>query len=119
MACAICPQVDGSRRSRPISSRSDANHGEKCRSGLRSCGHDACIPLDNNRAENTLRIVALDRRNFKFVQSEEVGKKLALPYSLVVSRTRLGVNPVDYLADVLERIDKTADDGMREPLPDR
>ena len=54
-----------------------------------------------------------------FVQSEEAGKELALLYSLAVSCTRLGVNPVDYIADVLDRIDKTADDGMRELLPDR
>ena len=80
---------------------------------------DARIPLDNNRAENALRIVALGRKNFLFVQSEEAGKELALLYSLVVSCTRLGVNPVDYLADTLDRIDKTADDGMRELLPDR
>jgi hypothetical protein len=46
-------------------------------------------------------------------------EELALLYSLVVSCTRLGVNPVDYIADVLDRIDKTADDGMRELLPDR
>lgn len=80
---------------------------------------DARIPLDNNLAENALRIVALGRKNFMFVQSEEAGKELALLYSLVVSCTRLGVNPVDYLADVLDRIDKTADDGMRDLLPDR
>jgi len=80
---------------------------------------DARIPLDNNRAENALRIVALGRKNFMFVQSEEAGKELALLYSLVVSCTRIGVNPVDYLADVLDRIDKTADDGMRDLLPDR
>jgi len=71
------------------------------------------------RAASSLRIVALGRKKFMFVHSEEAGKELALLYSLVVSCTRLGVNPVDYLADVLDRIDKTADDGMRELLPDR
>ena len=76
---------------------------------------DARLPLDNDRAENALR----GRKNFMFVQSKEAGRELALLYSLVVSCTRLGVNPVDYLADVLDRIDKTADDGMRDLLPDR
>lgn len=80
---------------------------------------DARIPLDNNRAENALRIVALGRKNFLFVHSEEAGKELALLYSLVVSCTRVGVNPVEYIADVLDRIDKTGDDGLRELLPDR
>ena len=53
------------------------------------------------------------------VYGEEAGKELALLYSLVVSCTRVGVNPVEYLADVLDRIDKTADDNLAELLPDR
>ncbi len=80
---------------------------------------DSRIPLDNNRAENALRVVALGRKNFLFVHSEGAGKELALLYSLVVSCTRVGVNPVEYLADVLDRIDKTADGGYAELLPDR
>ena len=80
---------------------------------------DARIPLDNNRAENALRVVALGRKNFLFVQSEDAGKELALLYSLVVSCTRVGVNPVEYLTDVLARVDKTADDNFADLLPDR
>jgi transposase len=80
---------------------------------------DARIRPDNNPAENALRIVALGRKNFLFVHSEEAGKELALLYSLVVSCTRVGVNPVEYLTDVLDRIDKTADDGFAALLPDR
>ncbi len=89
---------------------------------LRALGRalrDARIPLDNNRAEHALRVVALGRKNFLFVHSEDAGKELALLYSLVVSCTRVGVNPVEYLADVLDRIDKTADDSVADLLPDR
>jgi hypothetical protein len=42
---------------------------------------------------------------FLFVHSEEAAKELAPPYALVVSCTRVGVNPVEDLADVSERID--------------
>ena len=80
---------------------------------------DARIPLDNNRAENALRIVALGRKNFLFVQSEEAGRELALLYSLVVSCDRHGKNPIDYLTDVLERIDRTPIAQLAELLPDR
>lgn len=80
---------------------------------------DVRIPLDNNRAENALRVVALGRKNFLFVQSKESGDELALLYSLVVSCTRIGVNPVEYVADVLDRIDKTAENNYAELLPDR
>lgn len=80
---------------------------------------DARIPLDNNRAENAERIIALGRKNFLFVQSEDAGRELALLYSLVVSCDRLGKNPVVYLADVLQRIDRTPKDRLTELLPDR
>ena len=80
---------------------------------------DARIRPDNNPAENALRIVALGRKNFLFVHSEEAGKELALLYSLVVSCTRVGVNPVEYLADVLDRIDKTNDNELPDLLPNR
>jgi transposase len=81
--------------------------------------HDARLRVDNNFAENALRLVALGRKNFLFVHSEEAGKELALLYSLVVSCTRAGVNPVEYLIDVLNRIDATADADLAELLPDR
>jgi transposase len=80
---------------------------------------DARIPLDNNLAENALRIIALGRKNFLFVQSEEAGKELALLYSLVVSCDRLGKNPLAYLTDVLHRIDRTPVAQLRDLLPDR
>lgn len=86
---------------------------------LRGFLRDARIPLDNNRAEGALRIVALGRKNFLFVHSEQAGKNLALLYSLVTSCTRNGVNPIEYLTDVLDRIDDVATNDLRELLPDR
>ena len=80
---------------------------------------DPRVPLDNNRAENAERIIALGRKNFLFVQSEDAGKELALLYSLVVSCDRLGKNPVTYLTDVLHRIDRTPKDRLATLLPDR
>ena len=81
--------------------------------------HDARIRPDNNPAENALRLVALGRKNFLFVHSKEAGEELALLYSLVVSCTRVGVNPVEYIADVLDRIDKTPRNQIRDLLPHR
>lgn len=96
-----------------------ANYTLKNRKELALALRDARIPLDNNRAENAERIIALGRKNFLFVQSEEAGKELALLYSLVVSCDRLGKNPVTYLADVLRRIDRTPRDRLADLLPDR
>lgn len=81
--------------------------------------HDARLRPDNNPAENALRLVALGRKNFLFVHSKEAGEELALLYSLVVSCTRVGLNPVEYIADVLDRIDKTPRNEIRDLLPHR
>jgi transposase len=80
---------------------------------------DVRIPLDNNRAENALRTIAVGRKNYLFVHSEEAGKALALLYSLTTSCARIGVNPLTYLDDVLDRIDDTLVADLRNLLPDR
>ena len=80
---------------------------------------DPTLPLDNNRAENALRIIALGRKNFLFVHSKESGEALALLYSLTTSCARLDVSPIDYLSDVLDRIADTKVADLRELLPDR
>jgi transposase len=86
---------------------------------LRCFLRDPNVRLDNNPAENALRIVALGRKNFLFVHSDDAGRELAILYSLVTSSARLGLNPEVYLAGVLDRIDKTNDDELDELLPDR
>jgi hypothetical protein len=53
------------------------------------------------------------------VHSDDAGRELAILYSLVTSSARLGLNPEVYLADVLDRIDKTNDDELDVLLPDR
>jgi transposase len=80
---------------------------------------DVRIPLDNNLAENALRTIAVGRKNYLFVHSEEAGKALALLYSLTTSCVRCGVNPLAYLDDVLERIDGTKVSELRNLLPDK
>jgi transposase len=80
---------------------------------------DVRIPLDNNLAENAERAIAIGRKNYLFVHSEEAGKALALLYSLTASCVRSGVNPLAYLEDVLERIDGSKVSELRSLLPDQ
>lgn len=80
---------------------------------------DPRIALDNNKAEAALRRVALGRKNFLFVGSEAAGKNLAILYSLVATCEMHGINPLDYLADVLVRVDKQPNAQLDELLPDR
>ena len=80
---------------------------------------DPIIALDNNKAEASLRRVALGRKNFLFVGSEQAGKNLAVLYSLVATCEMHRVNPLAYLTDVLTRIDKHPQSAIDELLPDR
>ena len=80
---------------------------------------DARIPIDNNCAENALRVVALGRKNFMFVGDHEAGENLAVLYSIVSTCEAHGVNPYTYLADVLVRVQSHPANRVDELRPDR
>jgi transposase len=65
---------------------------------------DARVPLDNNGSERALRRVALGRKNYLFVHDLERGANIAGLYSLVATCEARGINPFEYLADVLARV---------------
>jgi transposase len=65
---------------------------------------DGRMAIDNNRAENQLRVVALGRKNWLFAGSFEGARRAALLYSLVQSCALAGVSPFEYLRDVLLRV---------------
>jgi len=78
---------------------------------------DPHLPIDNNASENALRVAALGRKNFLFVGHDEAGENLAGLYSLVATCEVNGVNPVDYLADVLLRVQTHPASRIDELLP--
>jgi transposase len=79
----------------------------------------AKLPPDNNRSEAALRRVALGRKNYLFVGDEDSGKNIAGLFSIVASCVLNGVNPVEYITDVLERISDHPASRLDELLPDR
>jgi transposase len=78
---------------------------------------DGSVPLDNNISERALRPVVLGRNNYLFFGSEEGAVRGALFYSLVQSCVALGINPLEYLEDVMARIDSHADRRIVELTP--
>lgn len=80
---------------------------------------DPRIPVDNNRSEAALRVIALGRKNFLFVGHESAGNNLAVLYSLISTCEACGVNPMEYLPDVMRRISTHPATQIRELLPDR
>ncbi len=78
---------------------------------------DPHLPIDNNASERALRVAALGRKNFLFVGTDEAGENLAGLYSLIATCEANGVNPVEYLADVLIRVQTHRASRIDELLP--
>lgn len=57
--------------------------------------------IDNNRCENGIRPLALGRKNWLHIGSEEAGPKIAAIISIIETCRRLDINVRDYMMDVL------------------
>lgn len=65
---------------------------------------DGRLEADNNIAENTMRKIAVGRKNYLFAGSDRGGERAAAIYTLVVTAQLNDLNPEAYLKDVLTRI---------------
>ena len=73
----------------------------------------------NNLSERLLRVIALGRKNYLFVGHEEAGQNLAMLCSLIATCKLHDVNPQQYLADVLIRIQEHPSSAVQDLLPHR
>jgi len=64
---------------------------------------DSRLPIDNNLCENTIRPVALGRKNWLFAGSPEGAKRMAIIYSLVATCKLNSINPYEYFLDILPK----------------
>jgi transposase len=64
------------------------------------------VELSNNLAENSMRGVALGRKNWLHVGSVKAGPKVAAILSVVESCRRMGTQAREYLADVLPGMER-------------
>ncbi|HEU4726670.1 MAG TPA: IS66 family transposase [Kofleriaceae bacterium] len=62
------------------------------------------LPLDNGIVERLHVRTALTRKNFLFAGSDAGGERAAIAYSIIGSCRLAGVDPREYLADVLPRL---------------
>ena len=73
---------------------------------LRRCFDYGEVELSNNLAENSMRPVAVGRKNWLHVGSAQAGPKVAAILSVVESCRRLGVPVEEYLTDVLPGLNR-------------
>jgi len=78
------------------------------------------IPLDNNLAENSIRPVALGRKNWLFSDTPKGAHATAALFSLVESAKVNGLNPNEYLKTLFERFPYAeTDEDIKALLPHR
>lgn len=65
---------------------------------------DGELPIDNGLVERLHRKPAQGRRAYLFAGSDLGGHRAAIAYSVLGTCRLLGVNPIEYLADVLPRL---------------
>jgi transposase len=75
------------------------------------------LPIDNNAVENGIRPIALGRRNWLFTGSERAGKRAAAIQTLLGTAKLNGLNPADWLRDVLEKLPVWPNSRIDELLP--
>jgi transposase len=80
---------------------------------------DGSLLIDNNQVENKIRPVAVGRKNYLFMGSHEGSQRSAMLYSLVLSCALNGINPEEYLLDVMERLPDTKRSELDNLLPNK
>jgi transposase len=65
---------------------------------------DGRYKIDNNLVENTIRPLALGRKNYMFCGNHDAAENAAIMYSLLGCCAALDVNPREWLTDVLTKI---------------
>ena len=84
---------------------------------LRAYVQDGRYLIDNNRIENTIRPMAIGRKNYLFAGSDRAARHAALMYSLIGTCKLNNVEPYAYLCDVIARISDHKANKLHELLP--
>ena len=75
------------------------------------------VEIDNNLIENSIRPVALGRKNYLFAGSHEAAQQAAMIYSFLGTCKINKVEPLSWLKDVLQRIQDHSIQKLDELLP--
>jgi len=75
------------------------------------------LQIDNNLVENSIRPVALGRKNYLFAGSHERAQDAAMLYSLFATCRLHNINPVQWLTHLLENINNTPKENLHLLLP--
>ena len=74
---------------------------------------------DNNLVENDVRVPVVGRKRWLFIGHPDAGWRSAVIYTVIQSCRRRGINPQDYLTDVLSRLPAMKINEVKDLLPNR
>jgi hypothetical protein len=80
---------------------------------------DGRLEIDNNLTENAIRPSAVGKKNWLFIGHPEAGWRSAVIYSVIVSCRRRGLDPWEYVRDVLQRLPALKQSELASLLPAR
>jgi transposase len=75
------------------------------------------LPIDNNVIENTIRPIALGKKNWLFAGSERAGKRAAAIQTLLGTAKLNGLDPATWLRETLEKLPAHPNSRIDELLP--
>ncbi len=75
------------------------------------------LPIDNNPVENSIRPIALGKKNWLFAGSERAGQRAAVIQTLLGTAKLNGLDPAAWLKDTLEKLPTWPNRRIDELLP--
>jgi transposase len=80
---------------------------------------DGRFEIDSNLVENDVRPSAVGKRRWLFIGHPDAGWRSAVIYTIIQSCRRYGINPQEYLTDVLQRLPSMTTSQVKHLLPAR
>jgi transposase len=78
---------------------------------------DGRVEIDNNLVENAVRPTAIGKKNWLFVGEADAGQRSAIIYTVIETCRRHGLNPYQYLRDVLNRLPNMTNHQIPQVIP--
>jgi transposase len=78
---------------------------------------DGRFEIDSNLVENDVRPSAVGKRRWLFIGHPDAGWRSAVIYTIIQSCRRYGINPQEYLTDVLGRLPSMTNHQVKQLLP--
>ena len=75
------------------------------------------LEIDSNLIENSIRPLALGRKNYLFAGSHEAAKDIAMFYSFFATCTKNEIDPQRWLTHVIKNINDTKTSELKNLLP--